>query len=299
MKNRLVALFTFLFTLTGSFAQELNCTVQVLAPQIQNVDKKVFESLQTSIFEFMNNTRWTSDVFKNDERIECSISINLAQQVSQGEYKGTLQVQSRRPTYKTSYNSPILNYNDNDFSFKYLEFQQLEFSENTFTSNLTSVLAFYAYMIIGMDYDSFAPEGGTQFYARAQTIVNNAQNATETGWKAFEGNKNRYWFVQNMLDQNFKPIRQALYGYHRLGLDIMNGDIEAGRGEIFTSIEQLQKVYNVVPNSYLMQIFFNAKSDEIINIFSEAFPDIRAKIVPILTLIDPGNSSKYQRIASQ
>ncbi|HQO87144.1 MAG TPA: DUF4835 family protein, partial [Bacteroidia bacterium] len=186
-------------------AQELNCQVNVMAPQIQNVDKKVFETLQQSIFEFMNNTKWTSDKYLNQERIECSVTITINERVSNDEYKGSIQVTSRRPVFQTSYNSPTLNFNDDNFQFKYIEYQPLEFSENGSNPNLTAVLAFYANIILGVDYDSFSLYGGAPYFARAQTIVNNMQNAREAGWRAFEGTKNRYWLSENMTNPVFKP----------------------------------------------------------------------------------------------
>lgn len=280
------------------FAQELNCSVQVLSQQVQGTDKRVFETLRTSIFEFMNNTKWTKDAFQNDERIECSILINVSERISTDEFRTTIQVQSRRPVFKTSYNTVLCNYNDNEFQFRYLEYQPLEFSENTSSSNLTSVLAYYAYMIIGMDYDSFSLNGGTRYFQKAQTIVNNAQNLPEKGWKAYEGNKNRYWLVENMLDPVFAPLRECVYQYHLTGLDVMAENKETGREAITRSIELLQKVHSSKPASFNMQVFFNAKADELVNIFSQAFPEEKSKVVNILNEIDPANTTKYQKILS-
>ena len=294
-------LYTFLILLLFcqvSSGQELNCTVQVSGDQIQDIDKRVFETLETSIFEFLNNTKWTNDIYGSEERIECSILINVTKRISTDEFEATIQVQSHRPVYKTSYNSTLLNYNDVDFQFRYLEYQSLEFSLNTFTSNLTSVLAFYAYMIIGLDYDSFSLEGGTPYFQKAQIIVSNAQNAREEGWKAYEGDKNRYWFVENLLTQTFKPLRESGYKYHRKGLDAMTEDIEAARTEIAATIESLKTIHKIKPSSHNMQVFFNAKSDEIVNIFSQAFPDKKQAVVQSLNEIDPGNSIKYQKIIS-
>ena len=297
IKKITATFFFFCILLTSSIAQELNCAVTIKSDAVSNVDKRVFETLRTSILEFMNNTKWTGDIYKTDERLECSIFINIVTALSVDEFKGTIQVQSRRTAYKTSYPSTMLNYNDEKFTFKYVENQTLEFNPSTFSSNLTSILAFYAYMIIGIDYDSYSLEGGTPYYQKAQQIVTNSQNDSRyEGWKAFEGTKNRYWFVENMLNPNFKPLRATIYKYHRLGLDIMATDLEAGRKNIYESIENLQKVFNTNPLSFLMNIFFTAKSDEIINIFSQSFGDMKAKIAPILSNIDPGNSNKYLRI---
>lgn len=293
---RKTILYFLLLITSFSFAQELNCKVQVLSQQIQGTDKRVFTTLQTAIFEFMNNKKWTNDQFKLDERIDCSILINVTERPSTDQFVATIQVQSRRPVYKSSYNSVLLNYNDNDFQFTYLENQPLEFNENQFTTNLTSVLGFYAYLIIGMDYDTFSMNGGTTYLQKAQNIVNQAQNTSETGWRAFESNKNRYWLINNMLDAPFINIRECMYNYHRKGLDEMVSNKEGGRANILEALESLRKVHQARPLSFAMQIFFNAKSDEIINIFSGAFSDEKSKVVTLLNDIDPTNSNKYQKI---
>ncbi len=294
MRKYLFLLF-FVSVISG-VAQELNCKVQVLSQQVQGTDKRVFTTLQTAIFEFMNNKKWTNDQFKLDERIDCSILINVTERPSTDQFVATIQVQSRRPVFKSSYNSVLLNYNDNDFQFSYLENQPLEFNENQFTTNLTSVLGFYAYMIIGMDYDTFSPSGGTTYLQKAQNIVNNAQNASEPGWRAFESNKNRYWLITNMLDAPFVNIRECMYNYHRKGLDEMVTNKEGGRANLLEALESLRKVHQARPLSFAMQVFFNAKSDEIINIFSGAFADEKSKVMTLLNDIDPTNSNKYQKI---
>lgn len=277
-------------------AQELNCTVKVLSPAIQGTEKSVFETLETAIKEFMNNTRWTNDNFKQDERIECNITINVTRRISVDEFEANIIVQSRRPVYKSSYNTNLINYQDNDFTFKYTPFQPFEFNENTFINNLTSTLGYYAYIFIGLDYDTFSPDGGTPYYQKAQTIVNNAQNASEKGWKAFEGSKNRYWLAENLANSNFKGVRSCLYNYHRMGLDMMTNDVELARKNIADALEGLQKVHNMQMGSFLMQIFFLAKADEIVNIFSVATPDVKNKLVPLLNTIDPGNVTKYEKL---
>jgi hypothetical protein len=272
--------------------------VQVLSQSIQGTDKSVFETLQTAIFEFMNNKKWTNDVFKNSERIDCSILINITERPSTDDFKATLQVQARRPVFKSSYNTVLLNNNDNDFQFKYLENQSLEFTENIHLSNLTSVLAYYAYFILGLDYDSFSLNGGTTYFQKALAIDNNAQSGNDIGWKAFDGNKNRYWLINNMLDASFIPLRECMYKYHRLGMDMMVDNKEEARATIFDGLEGLKKIHQIKPLSYSLQVFFNAKSDEIINVFSGAFPDEKSKIVNLLNEIDPTNSNKYQKITS-
>ncbi len=290
----------FIFILFGSktvvFAQELNCKVQVLSQQIQGTDKRVFETLQTALFEFMNNRKWTPDNFKNEERIDCSVLINITERPSTEEFKATIQVQSRRPIFKTSYNSTVLNFNDQDFQFKYLENQPLDFQDNLFVSNLTSVMAFYAYTIVGMDYDTYSLNGGTPYLQKALQIVNNAQSTPEPGWRAFESNRNRYWLINNMLDAPFINIRTCLYNYHLKGLDIMSDNKDGGRAIILESLLTLKSVHQTRPLSFSMQLFFNAKADEIINIFKGAYPDEKSKLITLLNDIDPTNSNKYQKI---
>jgi len=294
----LVILFLVFSVVTKSTAQELNCSVSILSPQIQASDKSIFETLQTSIREFMNNRIWTNDQFLNQERIECSMIITISERVSVDEFKANVQIQSRRPVYKSSFNSPLFNHQDNDMAFRYIQDQVLEFDEANINSNLTAVLAYYAYLLIGLDYDSFSPEGGTPYYVKAQNIVNNAARLSERGWKAFESSRNRYWITENLLNSSFKPLRSTLYAYHRKGLDIMSEDAPKGRLVITESIKELRRVFSDKPNSFLMQIFFNAKADEIVNIYSQAQMDEKNQVVPVLSLVDPANTLKYQGILS-
>ncbi len=278
-------------------AQELNCQVTVVSPQIQGTtEKQIFEQVQKAVFEFMNNTKWTKDNISVAERIDCSILITVTQKLGTDEYKATIQVQSRRPVFKSSYSTPLVNYIDENFTFKFQQFQQLEFNLNAFQTNLTSVLAFYAYVIIANDYDSFSNLGGTEYYQKAQLIVSNAQSSSEYGWKSFEGNKNRYWIADNALQPIFQPIRECIYKYHRLGLDIMNEKADEGRKEILKSTDLLIGVYTNRPASYIMELFFNAKVNEFVDIFSKGFPDEKTKIVETLTLVNPANSTKYFKI---
>lgn len=289
-------LILFILKAIFLYAQELNCSVKVNAQQVQGTDRRVFETLEKAIYEFMNNTRWTNDVFKVEERIECSIFINVTDRPSVDDFKATIQVQSRRPIYNSSYNSTILNYFDNDFQFKYIEYQPIEFSPTTFTSNLASVLAYYAYIIIALDYDTFSPEGGTKYYQMAQQIVNNAQNTAETGWKAFESDRNRYWYVENMLTQTFTPLRLCLYRYHRKGLDTMLENQEDARREILEALKLLRSIHAIKPASFNVQLFLNNKADEIVNIFSVAYSDVKSQVITLMTEIDPGNLAKYQKL---
>jgi hypothetical protein len=302
MQLKRLLVLTILFVPTLLVAQELKCNIQINSQKIQGTNRTIYQTFQTALYEFMNNTSWTNHVYGIDERIECNIVINLNEQVGSDEYRGTIQVQARRPIFNTSYNTTMLNFLDNNFDFRYIEFSKLEFNENTFSSNLTSVLAFYAYIIIGLDYDSFSLLGGTEYFQKAEKILNNAQNATERGWKAYEGNrKNRYWMIENILNEKYHLVREVNYRLHRLGLDIMNEKVVEGRAEIADCMATMQKVFREKPDPYLffMQLFFDAKSDELVNIFSESFPAEKARVVNILTEIDNANASKYKVILEQ
>lgn len=280
-------------------AQEIFCNVQVNASQIQTSDRKVFQTLQTAIYEFVNNTKWTNANIKNEERIECTFLINIKEKVSNDEYKASIQVQSTRPVYGTSYKSTMLNYLDNNFRFRYLEYQALEFNENTHLSNLTSVLAYYVYIVLGLDFDTFSEYGGAPYFIKAQNIVNNAQNAREIGWKAFESDKNRYWLVHDLLDTRYEEIHSCFYRYYRGGMDIMAEKSDDARYEITEALEELRGIYRENPSAFILKLFFDAKSDEIIKIYSEAFPNEQARIIKLLTEIDPANSTKYQAITAK
>jgi hypothetical protein len=296
MKKLIVLTFGLLFSIT-IFSQELRCNIQVNSSQIQGTNKQVFQTLQTAIYEFMNNTAWTNHVYTNEERIECNIMITL-QDHSGDEFTGSIQVQSRRPVFNTSYNTTVLNYKDDDLKFNYVEFEPLEFSLNEHRSNLTSVLAYYAYVIIGLDYDTFSLMGGTEYFQKAEQIVNNAQNTPESGWKAFESRRNRYWLIENILNDRYKGVREFLYRYHRLGLDVMESKEAPGRAEIAESLELLQKIYRQKPDPYLFfyDLIMDAKSEELINVFSESFMAEADRAYNILVEIDPTRSDKYKKI---
>ncbi|MFQ5334676.1 MAG: DUF4835 family protein [Flavobacteriales bacterium] len=279
--------------------QELKCAVQVVSEQVSDLDKTVVDALKSSIFEFVNNRKWTSDKFSNDERIECSIMINITQRISTDEFKGTIQVQSRRPVYHSSYNTTIINHIDNDFQFRYVPYQPLDFSESSHLDNLTSVLGFYVYLIIGLDYETYSLYGGTTYLLKASTVVNNAQSAKEKGWKAYEGTNNRYWMIENYLnDAQFKPLRECMYKYHRLGFDMLADKVEQGRSEALEALELLKKTHRNKPNSFNVKMFFNAKADEIVNLFSQSFPQEKTRVINLLSEVDPANTNKYSKIRS-
>jgi hypothetical protein len=281
-------------------SQELNCNVQISAQKIQGSNRQVFQSMQKDVYEFMNNTIWTNSIYSYSERVDCSILINLTDQLSADQFTGTIQVQMSRPVFNTTYNSTMLNFIDNSFQFRYVEFQPLEFNPGVYTSNLVSVLAYYAYIIIGFDNDSFSPEGGTQFFQLAEKIVTNAQNAPEPGWKPYDGsrNRNRYWLVKNILDKEYEGVRNFVYEYDINGLDLMESKIGEARTNIVESLKLIQDIFRKKPDPFLyyMQLVIDAKSDELVNIFTDAFPEEKSRVIQVLTEIDPANKSKYEKI---
>jgi hypothetical protein len=277
-------------------AQELRCNISVNSSKVTGANRELFQSMQMDLYEFMNNRKWTKHNYRNDERIECSMNIQINRQISSDEYDATIMVQSSRPVFNTSYRTTMLNVKDESFRFRYKEFQPLEFVENNNKENLTSVLAYYAYVVIGYDYDSFSPEGGSEYFEKAKSIVNNSQNATEKGWKAFESDYNRYWLVENMLNKNYAPYRQCLYRFHRKGLDAMAESPEAGRTEIADSLRDLQRVFRAKARLYITNVFLDAKREELINIFSQSYPDELNRVVVLLSEIDPSNAERYQKL---
>jgi len=297
---KLFLLILVIFLNLNIYAQELNCNVQILTQQIQGTNKQVFQTLEGAIYEFINNTSWTNHSFDVDERIECNMLFNITDQISDSEFSGTLQIQVRRPVYNSSLNTVLFNYVDNDLDFEYVEYQPMEFSETSHISNITSILAYYVYIILGLDYDSFSYEGGTEFFEKAEKVVNNARNAKEKGWKSIDSQsrKNRYWLINNILLEDFSPAREFIYKYHRLGLDRMYEKINEARAEIAENLTLLQQVYRNKPDPFMhfLQVIYDAKSDEIINIFKESLPEEKRRVFALLNEIDPANTNKYEKI---
>ena len=297
MIKRTIIILILIFITRMSFGQEFNCQVTINTQQIQGtVQKQIFDQMKLVVTEFMNNRKWSNDLYTAQERLDCSILITVSQSLGSDEFLGTLQVQSVRPTYKAAYPTTLFNYIDENFQFKYNQFTQLEFNDNNFQNNLTSVLAFYAYVMLALDYDSFSPLGGTPYWQKAQLVVQNAQTASEKGWKSGDGNKNRYWLIENQLQPVFQGIRDCMYKYHRQGLDIMYDKVNEGRANVLNALELLVPVYNNRPASFNMQLFFNAKGTEIVNVFSQATPEEKGKAIELLMKIDPANTTKYLKI---
>ncbi len=279
-------------------AQELNCKVQIISPSLQTsaADKQVFVELTSALREFMNNTRWGTENYKVEERIEMNILINLSEQPSADEFGGSIQVTTSRPIHNTNYKSTIFNWIDNDFKFKYQRGAAMQFSIDRHRDNLSSVMAFYAYIALGYDYDSYGLEGGTKYLVKAQQISSNAQGVAEPGWRAAEGQRNRYWLIENALQQLFQPLRQVYYKYHREGFDVLFTNVNGGTNAIIECLEMIQKVAKSRPGSFNVQLFFSTKVDELVNLFQGAAPETKLKGYNLLKSLDPSNLNKYNKI---
>lgn len=289
-------IFTFLllFILGFAQAQQLNCTVTVDAQRLSVTNQQVFKTLETSINEFVNKTDWTGVAVKQNEKINCSMYITISSN-SLDQFSATIQVQSSRPIYNSSYSSPILNYNDKDFNFRYTEFENLIFNPTSFDSNLVSVLAFYSYIIIGMDADTFVLVAGDPNFEIAQNISNVALQGGSKGWSQADGNQTRYFLINDLLSPTFKQIRQTTFDYH-VGLDLMSTDLKTAKEKIKNSIINLSKLNASRPNAFLTRVFFDAKSDEIVSIFSGGPSITVSDLTENLNKISPLNMSKWSLI---
>ena len=279
-------------------AQELQCSVSVSSASVQGTNKQIYENMRTAIQDFLTAQIWTTDKFESRERIECSLNFNITTQVSSNEFKGTLTVQLRRPVWGSAYTTTLLNMEDDDIQFRYNEGQPLIYNPTTYDQdNLVPLIAFYVNFMLGLDYDSFSPNGGSAFFTQAQNIVNQAQSSTFTGWKSFDGTSNRYWLINNAMDENHKTFHQQLYVYHRQGLDQMADNFENARQAIYESLDKIKDIRRKVSrNPYLLNLFFTAKSDEIVNIYSEAPQIEKSRIEEVLQTADPANISKYNKL---
>jgi hypothetical protein len=283
-------------------AQELRARVSVISNRVAgNVDKKAFVTLQTALNNFINNRKWSTDNFGPAEKIDCSFLFNLEQAADDANvYKASLTIQSARPVFNSSYVSPLINFQDDDITFKYVEFQQLEFNENrvsgtdALASNLTAVIAYYINLILALDYDSFSQRGGDVYFKKAQNIVNNAPEGRNiTGWKPFDGTRNRYWLMENLLNSRYTLIHDAYYAYYRLGLDNMYENEVKARAEML-NVLSLLNTFNVEnPNTMILQFFFQGKSEELVKLFSKASPSDKLKALEFLQKLDISNASKY------
>lgn len=297
--KKLFLMLISICTLSILGAQELNVDVKILTPKLQTTDPKVFETLEQEIREYMNNQKWTDDEYEQEERIDVNIQITINKELDATTFEAELSIQASRPVYQSSYESVLLSHRDVNFKFIYEQYQPIQFTENSYNDNLSSMLSYYAYIILGMDYDSFEEFGGTPYFQKAQEILNNIPSgaaATFKGWRSLDGNRNRYWIIENLLSPRIRPYRQAMYNYHRHGLDVMHKDPIAGRAIMTQAIENLKDVNRAYPNSMILQMFSNAKRSEIIEIYAPARTDEKNKIVTTMSKVDAANASEYNNI---
>lgn len=299
MKKITFALLLALSTISA-YSQELKCNVTINSDQIAGTNKEVFNTLKQSIEEYVNTLRWTNMTFQEKERIECSMLL-VVKSVQDNVYNCEFTCQSRRPVFGTTYASPMLNIKDNYFIFTYEEYDRLDYQQSTFTTNLTALLAYYCYLIIGHDMDSFSKLGGTPFFQACEDIVNAAQSASldqaeAAGWKAFESNRNRYALISNIMDEAFKKYRVFYYDYHRHGLDAMVSNVANGRARIAKEIGVLKEAYSARPATYVVGAFLDAKNDELVNIFSEGTSEEKKHVYDILMDVDPTRQTQYDKI---
>lgn len=295
MKTKISVFLVCMVLTSNLFAQELKCNVTLNSDMIQGTNKSVFSTLQKSISEFVNNRKWSEQTYTTTERIDCSMNI-IVKKVEGDQFAAEIQIQSRRPVFNSSYNTTLLNFKDNDFTFEYKEFDQLEMNETTITSNLTAVLAYYSYLIIGYDMDSYSRLGGSPFFEAAERIVSSAQSADLPGWKAFESSKNRYALINNITDEAFKKFRNFFYEYHRIGLDEMAINMTNARQRIFTGLPLVREANRARPSAIIISSFMDAKNDELISIFSKATENEKKEAVQILSDINPTAIDHYEKI---
>ncbi|MCR5050078.1 MAG: DUF4835 family protein [Paludibacteraceae bacterium] len=281
-------------------AQELKCTVTINSDKVEGSSKQVFNTLKTSIEEYMNQNRWTNMTFAEHEKIECSMLI-VVNKVENNLYTCEMTLQSRRPVYGTTYTTPLLNFKDKAFNFTYQEYDRIEYQQNQFTTNLTAMLAFYCYLILGHDMDSYQRLGGTPFFQQCEDIVNACQSASmenteQTGWRAFESNRSRYAITNNLMDEAFRKYREFYYTYHRLGLDEMASNVTNGRNRIAEGLPVLREAYRARPATYVINTFLDAKAEELVDIFKRGTDKEKKNVQEILMDIDPTRQNTYDKI---
>lgn len=298
MSKKFPILFLFfIFCFIYANAQELSCNVMINDQQVQTQERQIITGMKDAISQFMNTREWTNDKYREFERIKCNIFITLGgdSDVSQGRYTATVQIQSSRPIYGTDYESPLLTFFDRNFAFEYQPSQPMIFTENAYTTNLTSMLAYYAYVILALDHDSFANQGGNPILQRILNILNNSQQANFPGWNSGDS-RNRYWLSENLNNPLFTPFREGLYQYHRLAMDAFGKNPEEARKKILDVLQKLKQVNQVRPASVTINAFFDSKADELVNIFSEGNPATIKQAVDLLIVIDPTNATKYRTL---
>jgi hypothetical protein len=289
-----IILISTLIVITSQ-AQELQFVVSVNSSQVQTSDQSVFKDMKNAIEQFYNGRKWTTDTYKNHERIKASMLITITKMPEIGNFTASVQVQSARPIFNSNYSSLLFNFADRDWEFEYIESQPLEFNDNTYTTNLTSMLALYAYLVIGLDYDSFSELGGTPYITKAWNVVTNAQQANRAGWQPSGSNRNRYWIAENLNNPQMVELRKSIYAYHRLAMDTFDKNPDQSREIILKALQNIKKVRDINPNAILVISFFDAKSKELTNIFSQGNIQVRRQAYDILVTIDPSNRA-YDKI---
>lgn len=298
MKKILVLTLTILSTYWLQ-AQEMQFTVTVNTPKLQTADPRVFENLETSLQEFLNNQKWTDDEFEQEERIECSVQLTIKEEEGSNTFLADLAIQSVRPVFGSDYNTPLLTHVDKDVRFQYEQFQPLQYTANNYNNNLVSIMSFYVYVILGLDYDSFSPLGGEPYFQTAKdilTAVPSTVTGANKGWVAADGNRNRYWIIDNLLTPRTKEFRQAMYDYHRMGLDFMHKNTDFARGKMMAALEECSNVNKSFPNMMIMQMFVNAKDSEIVEIFKLGTTNEKKRVRTIMSSLDAAGASKYTAI---
>jgi len=293
MRNLLIITFCFLFSFVST-AQELNCQVTINSDQLSQGDLPVFKTLQRSLNDFVNKGKWSNRTFKENERINAQMFITITKYES-NRFEGTIQIQSSRPVFNTSYETPVFNFKDNNLTFEYIEFQPLIFNENVYESNLVGVVAYYIHIMLGLDADTFTLEGGTDHFVKAQQITTQGQNTSYVGWKS-DAKKSRFLLIDDMLSNTYRKYRLALYNYHRKGLDILGDNNSTGKQVIAGTIKLFESIDQRQTNSFLIQTFFDAKSDEIRSIFSDGPKVDIVKLKETLSKIAPSYSSTWNDI---
>jgi len=291
--HRIIALLVF--PSVALFGQELNFKVVVNAEQVQTTDRAIFVDMERAFANFLNTRKWTNDSFKNYEKINGTLFLNITKMPSIGNFTANAQITSARPVYNTNYESVLLNFADREWEFEYIESMPLEYNDNTYISNLTSMLAFYAYIVLGMDYDSFAELGGTPYFQKALTVVNNAQPSNRPGWQALGSNRNRYALIENLNNPQMVELRKNTYRYHRLALDTFDKNPDQSRGIVLDVLKHLKTVWGIYPNAIFVVSFFDTKANELVNIFSDGSLGVRREAYDILNSIDPKRNI-YQKI---
>jgi hypothetical protein len=302
-KKNLLLILVWMAVLPGLRAQELNAKVTVLANRVpSSVDHKIFQTLQSSLYDFLNNRKWSNETFQTSEKIVCNFLVNISSAGDNNTFQASLTVQAGRPVYNSSYQSPLINFNDEAFTFRYVEYQPLDFNENRvqgsepYAANLTAEFAYYVYIILGLNFDSYALRGGDPYFQKALNIVNNAPDSRDiSGWKPFDGVRNRYWLIENLTNSKYTLIHDAYYSYYRSGLDQMYDKEAEGRTAILNTLNMLNNINTETPNTMVMQFFFQGKSGEISKIFQKSPPDEKSRALDLLTKLDISNINKYKQ----